>query len=108
LLQLRDEEPEAAKWVLFGGGVEDGESPEVALAREIKEELDRQIKSARFFNEYQDRGICQLIYILNEPVEIENLKLGEGKDMRFFAPSELQDLSIGFNFKQILADYLQS
>jgi 8-oxo-dGTP pyrophosphatase MutT (NUDIX family) len=106
LLQLRDEEPEAGKWVLFGGGIKDGETAEAALIREIKEELDYQIKSARFFKEYEDRGVCQLIYVLDEPVEIESLKLGEGSAMKFFTFNELQTLNIGFNFKQILFDYL--
>ncbi len=106
LLQLRDEDPEIGKWVLFGGGVEDGESPEAALAREIKEELGYQIKRADFFGEYKDGGIKQVIYILREPVDIENLKLAEGAAMKFFAPGELQNLAIGFNFGQILFDCL--
>jgi len=105
---LRDEDPEIGKWVLFGGGVEDGESPEAALAREIKEELGYQIKRADFFGEYKDGGIKQVIYILREPVDIENLKLAEGAAMKFFALSGLKNLAIGFNFKKIINDYLQS
>lgn len=107
LLQLRDEDPEIGKWVLFGGGVKDGETPESALAREIKEEFGFEIGRAEFFGEYIDRGIKQMIYILAEPVELENLNLGEGAAMRFFSPAELQNLNIGFNFKQILNDYLK-
>jgi len=105
LLQLRDEDPEIGKWVLFGGGVKDGETPESALAREIKEELGFEIGRAEFFGEYIDRGIKQMIYILAEPVELENLNLGEGAAMRFFSPAEINNLNIGFNFKQILSDY---
>src|SRR5574343_1246891 len=97
LLQLRDEDPEIGKWVLFGGGVKDGETPEAALAREIKEELGFEIGRADLFGEYVDRGIKQMIYVLAEPVEIENLRLGEGAAMKFFAPAELQNLPIGFN-----------
>jgi 8-oxo-dGTP pyrophosphatase MutT (NUDIX family) len=107
LLQLRDEEPEIDKWVLFGGGVENNEKLEQALAREIKEELGYEIKGADFFGEYRDNGITQMIYILREAVEIGDLVLGEGKAMNFFAPGEIKDLAVGFNFKQILNDYLQ-
>lgn len=108
LLQQRDEDPENGKWVLFGGGVKDGEAPKAALAREIKEELGYDIGRVEFLGEYIDRGIRQTIYVLAEPVEIENLKLGEGAAMRFFSPAELQGLDIGFNFKQILNVYLRS
>lgn len=108
LLQLRDEEPEINKWVLFGGGVKNGETPEAALAREIKEELDYEIRSARFFGEYEDNGIKQIIYVLDESIELEDLKLGEGTAMKFFAINEIKNLDIGFNFKQILSDYLET
>ncbi len=108
LLQLRDEEPENGKWVLFGGGVKDNETPEAAVVREIEEELGYKIGSAKIFGEYEDRGIRQAIYVLDESVELKNLKLAEGAAMKFFAPGDLADLNIGFNFKQILLDYLNS
>ena len=107
-MQQRDEDPEIGKWVLFGGGVKGDKTPEAALAREIKEELGYDIQNVKFFNEYADRGIKQIIYILAEPVEIENLKLGEGAAMRFFSSAELQNLNIGFNFKQIIGDYFRN
>ena len=95
LLQLRDEDPEIGKWVLFGGGVKKDETIELALAREIKEELDYKIKSTEFFGEYEDKGIKQMIYVLNEPVELNDLKLGEGLSMRFFTPTEINNLNVG-------------
>lgn len=42
VLQLRDDIPGIAArgmWALFGGALEDGESPEIGLRREISEEL---------------------------------------------------------------------
>lgn len=47
LCYLRDDKPSIPfpnHWDLFGGYVEDGESPEQALVREIKEELDIDLK----------------------------------------------------------------
>jgi ADP-ribose pyrophosphatase YjhB (NUDIX family) len=79
LLQLRDENPEIGKWVLFGGGVEAGETVAQALAREIKEELGYEIKAVDFFGEYEDNGIKQMIYVLREPVVEGDLVLGEAR-----------------------------
>jgi 8-oxo-dGTP pyrophosphatase MutT (NUDIX family) len=38
----KDAAPGADRFGMFGGGIEDGESPEAALLREIREELDYQ------------------------------------------------------------------
>jgi 8-oxo-dGTP pyrophosphatase MutT (NUDIX family) len=52
LLQLRDSRPDIwypAHWGLFGGGVEPGEEPDAALARELREELELELEGAEFF-----------------------------------------------------------
>jgi len=108
LLQLRDEEPEKGKWVPFGGSVEEGETEEEALRREIKEELSYDIKKPRFFKQYELGGVSQPIYIVKEEIDIKDLKLGEGEEMKFFKPDEIQNLDIGFNYKEIILDFLTS
>ncbi len=52
LLQLRDAKPEIwypSCWALFGGGVEPGEDPVMALKRELREELELDIEGAELF-----------------------------------------------------------
>jgi 8-oxo-dGTP pyrophosphatase MutT (NUDIX family) len=106
LMQRRGEDPEINKWVIFGGGVENGETEEQALRREIKEELGYDLRGIRFFGRYRDNGIEQAIFVADDPVESDGLKLNEGLGMEFFSVLDLQSLAIGFNFKQIIDDYL--
>jgi 8-oxo-dGTP diphosphatase len=55
LIYLRDDKPEIPfpnHWDLFGGHVEDGESPEQALVREVKEELGVTLQHWQFFRRF--------------------------------------------------------
>jgi len=55
LLYLRDNIPTIPfpnHWDLFGGHIEEGETPERALVREVKEELDYDLKNYKFFRKY--------------------------------------------------------
>ena len=109
LLQKRDEDPEKDKWVLFGGGMEEGEQPEETLKREILEELEYEIKGFRFFRRYEPdlkNAIPQIVFVVEEPVALDQLSLHEGAEMRFFLPDELKDVDFGFNFGEIIEDYL--
>ena len=56
LLALRDNKPGIPfpdHWDLIGGHVEEGETPEEALVREVKEELNIDLKEYAFFRMYE-------------------------------------------------------
>jgi 8-oxo-dGTP diphosphatase len=55
LIYLRDDKPEIPfpnHWDLFGGHLEDGEAPEQALVREVKEELGVTLQQWQFFRRF--------------------------------------------------------
>jgi len=55
LIYLRDDKPEIPfpnHWDLFGGHLENGESPEQALVREVKEEIGIELESWQWFRRF--------------------------------------------------------
>lgn len=115
LLYLRDNKPGIPfplHWDLIGGHVEEGESPEEALIREVKEELDYDLKDYRFFNRY----VClegdaypniKYIYSGNFDLPLDKITLLEGEKVAWFKPEEIQDLKFANIIKDIVNDYLQ-
>ena len=56
LLYLRDNKPGIPfpnYWDLIGGHVEEGETPDQALVREVKEELNIDLKEYTFYKKYE-------------------------------------------------------
>ena len=100
LLQHRDAKPDIwfpDSWGLFGGAIEEGETPGAALARELNEELGFVPDEIRYFTqiawdyERWDLGI-KLRYNFEVPIsagQIDRLVLHEGQGMRLFSAQEV-------------------
>lgn len=96
---------------LLGGGVEDGESPEEAVAREMAEELfDLRTSSPyvlegyKLFRAYVDRrGSTQFIFTREIDFEIQDIRLLEGKELVWLTKKELDSgLKLAFEFDEVL------
>ncbi len=117
LLQQRDDKPDLhypGWWTIFGGYVEDGETPEAAIRRELMEELriDLPVTHWRTYDcpvrsipgEVHTRNYV-FTAALDRPVE--SLTLSEGQGMRLFTPEEAAPLVLAFAQHLILRDYLR-
>lgn len=92
LLQLRDNIPGIVYpgyWGFFGGHLEPGETPEVALRREVLEEIGYSISNFTSFKSYEHDDICRHFFSVPLAVGLDSLILQEGWDMDLWTPEEV-------------------
>lgn len=116
LLYLRDNKPGIpfpGHWDLIGGHVEENETPEEALIREVKEELNIDLQNYIFFREYlclEGDAYPNIKYIYSGPIDIpiEKITLLEGDYAKYFKREEIASLKFANILRTIVMDYLSS
>ncbi|MDB5283825.1 MAG: Radical domain protein [Bacteroidota bacterium] len=110
LIYLRDDKPGISfpnHWDLFGGIIEEGETPEQALVREIQEELGITISRYGKFGEYESSDIekpnRKYVYYAKVDFSPYELKLGEGQRLTSI---HLED-RYQYKFANILANIIE-
>jgi 8-oxo-dGTP diphosphatase len=114
LLYLRDSKPGIpfpGYWDLIGGQVEDGETPEDALVREVKEELDINLKEYTFYKKYEcltgdAYENIKYIYYGKINLPIEEVTLLEGVRPRYFSREEIPYVKFANILKSIVMEYI--
>jgi 8-oxo-dGTP diphosphatase len=115
LLYLRDNKPTIPfpdHWDLIGGHVEEGETPEQALVREVKEELDIELKEYTFYKKYEcltgdAYENIKYIYTGRINLPIEKITLLEGVRPKYFTREEIPRVKFANILKSIVMDYIQ-
>lgn len=87
-------DPFAGKWEFPGGKLEEGESPEQAAVREIREELDADIIVKKFFEtvEYDYPQFHLTMHCFLCELASEHMILKEHKAGRWLSPEEVMSI----------------
>ena len=108
LLQQRDDNPAIrypAHWALFGGTIEEGESAAEAVAREVHEEINFEMRNFGLFREFVQNNKREFAYVGELTASLDELTLSEGQGMELFHPAQLPQLLIRPDDKQTLEEY---
>jgi 8-oxo-dGTP diphosphatase len=104
LMQLRDNIPTIlypGLWGLFGGHMEPGETPEIAVEREVLEEIGYQITNPQKFGCYNDDRVIRHIFYAPLTVNLDQLVLTEGWDLGLITPAQIE---AGFAYSAIAGE----
>ena len=102
LLQLRDKHKNIYYpnfWGLFGGSIEKKETPRKAITREIKEEINLDIKVKRIilnskFKFYDSTNTFETFFYQCKSINKKKIILREGQDFCFFSYNDIRKLKI--------------
>ncbi|MGB3202375.1 MAG: NUDIX hydrolase [Nodosilinea sp.] len=120
LMQLRDDIPNIAwpgHWAFFGGHLEPGESPEVAVYRELREEIGYDASQLTLFDRLEDHAVVRYVYHGPLVVPVATLVLTEGLDLGLWSVEDIhrgqryssragEERPIGPPHQQILLSFL--
>lgn len=102
LLYLRDNKPSIPYpgwWDLFGGGIEENETPEQAIIREIKEEIDIEVKEIKYLSkvivpkhDLNPETSCNFVFKGLINCSKNKIDLKEGQKLNYFKLQDLHNL----------------
>jgi len=110
LLFLRDDKPGIPyrnMWDVPGGHVDNGETPEQCIVREMKEEMDLNLEEFQLFSvmEFTDR--IEYTFWKKVNLDIEKINLHEGQKLKWFTEIEAKNTDLAYGFNEILDDFFK-
>jgi 8-oxo-dGTP diphosphatase len=111
LLLLRDNKPSIKfpnQWVTLGGMIEEGETPENAIKRELMEEIEVDLKRFALFKVYEWPEKTEWVYFTKLNLVPEKIDLHEGQKIKYFSKKDIEHMDLAFHDSDILKDYFKA
>ena len=110
LLLLRDDNPDIPypnMWDVPGGHVDGGETPEQCIVREMKEEMELDLKDFQLFSvmEFTDR--IEYTFWKKANLDIQSITLHEGQKLKWFTESKARSTKLAYGFNEIVDDFFK-
>lgn len=108
LLVLRDDIPSIPypnMWDVLGGHVEEDETPEQCIVREMQEELGLDIKEFQPFcvTEFPDR--TEYTFWRRADLNIDDIELTEGQCLKWFTREEIEKTGLAYGFNMVIEKF---
>lgn len=95
------------KWALFGGAMEEGETPQGCYAREMQEELAFTVDPDNIFfllrYDEPHRDVSRIAFYSHSELPKSAFTLGEGADFNWFTIAEAMALDLSVSSRIVLA-----
>lgn len=109
LLLLRDDNPEIPfpnMWDLPGGKVENGETPEMAIRREMNEELGiSDLGTINLFKIITSEKITDNIFWKGLDLNLSDIILNEGQRLEYFNYESIKNIKLVFNYNSVIEEF---
>ena len=117
VIQLRDDKPGLlfpAHWATLGGAIEQGETPDQAVERELAEEVQPAppVTFWRYFeHQYEVAGkrytVENHVYVGDLPCHLAEVQLFEGQRLAAFDATEIETIPVAYGLEVVFASFFE-
>jgi len=110
LLLLRDDIPSISypnMWDVPGGHVENNETPEECIVREMKEEMNLTLDGFKLFSKVEFDDRIEYTFWASANFDVEEIELSEGQKLKWFTIAEAKNTQLAYGFNRIVNSFFK-